>query len=383
MPELVPPSKDILVLVLENSCRLGCPHCFVDAGQGDFDQARRVAFKAHDLGYKAYFYATQITKRCFEIYKYIGQDLDDGSICVRAEFAERQLDGLVSQSGRVGFSIHGARKETHELITGPGTWERTLDGIRAVRNANKFGKINLWCTLHGKNYREVTEICELAADLGVHFLNFQKLSFLGRARSLPSEWFLGRDEIGHILRMIQTVYDANDPRYPHITLAPNWGITEHQAARFEEGKKLDYYPTKQYCPAGRQHFTVHSRTLAVYSCHHFAADERFIIGRWTDDGLLVERDNFHETLRSLEEPCGSCNIAETCGGGCRAEAVGEHMRLTGEYNPYAGLTTCRRTYNGEHAPLLTISTRRPATLPLPVSDEPNEFKFPTSAPARL
>ena len=272
MGYIVNPSKEILVLVLENSCQNACPHCFLNPGKGNWRQAKQVAIEAFELGYSVYFYATEITRECYNMYKLIGQDLEDSSICVKGDLASKNYEWLLKKKGRVGFSLHGAKKETHELVTGQDTFAKTIEAIQFVSKYNTSAKINVWSVLHKKNKNELRDLCELTRDLGVHYINFAKLSYLGRARNLDQSWHLNRDDIEEIVFTIETIYNSGDFPTPHITLSPNWGMTYRQFDKFVQGEKLIYYPTRNYCPAGRQHFTVESNTLKIYPCHHLSAD---------------------------------------------------------------------------------------------------------------
>jgi radical SAM protein with 4Fe4S-binding SPASM domain len=333
--------------VLDNSCQNACPHCFLDPGKGDWAQARDVAFQAFKLGYSVYFYATEISQQCYDIYRNIGQDMEDASICMRGDSAIRNLRWLTKKRGRIGFSLHGSRKETHELISGPDTFEATIEAIKYVSEYNSFAKTNIWTVVHRKNMNEIRSICEIARDLGVDYINLAKLSYLGRARDLGPEWFLEVDEVSEIVHQVEDICNSGKFPNPHITLSPNWGMTKRQAEKFEQGGKLIYYPTRHYCPAGRQHFTVESSSLNVYPCHHLSADDRFIIGHWSGQGLVIENNEFVRSLNQLDAPCGSCDIQDVCGGGCRSEAIAEHLRVTGEYNFHAGLKHCRNFFGGE------------------------------------
>ncbi len=347
MENLILPSKDKLVLVLETSCDSPCPHCFIEPGDENFETAKQVTKEAFNLGYSVYFYATQITPDCFEIYKSIGQDESSSSICIRGDVGIGQLEWLINKKGRIGFSLHGAEKETHEMLSGRDSFDKTLEAIAHVSQHNQEAKTNIWSVIHNKNKDEVRGICEIARDLGVDELNFAKLSYLGRARRLDSSWFLNMAGVRGVIETIDNIYESGEFPNPNITLAPNWGMTDKQTKKFKTGNKLPYYPTDRYCPAGVQHFTVDSRTLNIYPCHHLSADPNFIIGYWTKKGVVITDDSFMKATKNLDEPCGDCNVLDSCGGGCRSEAVAEHLRLTGEYKFNAGLIYCRRQTGGK------------------------------------
>ncbi len=47
-------------------------------------------------------------------------------------------------------------------------------------------------------------------------------------------------------------------------------------------------------------------------------------------GVVIEHDEFMRASGRLDEPYGSCDLFSGCGGGCRAEAIAEHFRVTGD-----------------------------------------------------
>ena len=338
---LIEPSPDTRIFVIENSCQRTCPHCFLDPGEGSMRQAETIALQAYALGYGVYFYATEASPRSHKMYQRVGQDTDAASICMRGETAYQNLDWLTNKRGRIGFSLHGATAATHMLIAGENTFDMTVAAIRTVVQENPTAKINIWCTLHRKNVDEIRQISELARDIGAAYLTFIKLSYLGRARTMGEAWFLTPEDIANAIREVEAIYQSGAFPNPHIMLAPNWGMTAKQARKFNAGKKSLYSPTERYCPAGTQRFAVDSKTLKVYPCHLLAGDEAYAIGRWSEQGIVVEDDTFIRSLEQLAEPCGSCAILDACGGGCRAEAIAEHHRLSGAYDFRVGFINCR------------------------------------------
>jgi len=341
---LVPPSKSVLVVVTYRNCSYSCSHCFCEPGpdKGNFEIAREIALQAYKLGYDVYFYASEADQNCFKVYRSIGQNLKNCSICIREDPATKFLDELNFHEGRVGISLHGATKESHEFIAGPNSFEKVIQTIKKVRRVYQDAEINVWCAVNKKNMYEIRELVALTHELKVDYLNLMKLGWLGRARKLPNDIFLTQNDILGVIKTVEEICEKGIYPNPHITLISTWGITNPQAEKFVNDKKSVYYRTEQYCPAGRQHFTVDSLSKKIWPCHHLAADEKFSIGHWTEKGLLIESPIYQNFIEKVEEPCKGCEILKPCGGGCRAEAIAEHMRLTGEYNPYVGLKNCRK-----------------------------------------
>lgn len=349
MATLVKPSKEKEVLVLDHSCTHACPHCFLGShSQPSFEQTKNVAQQADDLGYRVYFYAAEVNPKSFDMYRLIGQDEHDSSICLRGEVALRNLSWLRKKKGRIGLSLHGAQEKTHRLLAGKNSFAQTLEAITYIKAHNTEARVNIWSVVHKKNMYEMKAVCELARDLGVDDLNFIKLSYLGRAKHLDESWFLNVHDVKHVLDIMHSLYASESFPHPHISLSPNWGLNTRQAQKFRSSQKLPYSPAERYCPAGIQYFTVDASTLQVYPCHVLAADNHFVIGFWSSQGIVIEHDAFMRASECVDEPCGSCDLFSVCGGGCRAEAIAEHVRLTGEYRFHVGFHYCRKQIEDEY-----------------------------------
>lgn len=354
---LVKPSKSTLVLVTYRDCSYPCKHCFCEPGpgKGNFESAKEVALKAYKLGYDVYFYASEPDERCFDVYKAIGQNLEECSICVRELPALNFLERLKDHIGRIGISLHGATKESHEFVGGANSYEKTIQAIKKVRKIAPKAKLNIWCAVNRRNMNEIKDLVMLARELGADYLSLMKMGWLGRAKNLPDDAFLTSEDVFQVVKTVEEICEQKLVSKPHITLISTWGLNEEQAKKFADGQKAVYYKTDQYCPAGRQHFTVDSVSKKVWPCHHLVADERFAIGRWTDEGLVIDKPIYQNLMQNIGEPCKSCDLLKVCGGGCRAEAIAEHMRLTGEYDPYVGLKNCRKVLMEKYGKKLEVS----------------------------
>jgi len=196
MATLVTPSKDTEVLVLEHSCRHACPHCFLgEPSTSSFEHSKKVAQQAYDLGYRVYFYAAEVNPECFDMYRLLGQNERDSSICLRGEVAMKNLPWLRKKKGRIGFSVHGAQEKTHSLLAGNNSFAQTCEAIAYVKAHNAGARVNIWSVVHKKNIHEMNAVCELARDLGADEVNFIKLSCLGRAKHLDDSWFLNFHDV--------------------------------------------------------------------------------------------------------------------------------------------------------------------------------------------
>ena len=76
----------------------------------------------------------------------------------------------------VEVSLYGGTAATHDLVTArPGSFERTVDGIRNLQAAGV--QVVAKALLTTLNKHEVVETCALIDDLGVHFKGFDPVVF--------------------------------------------------------------------------------------------------------------------------------------------------------------------------------------------------------------
>ncbi|MEU7314209.1 radical SAM protein [Streptomyces sp. NPDC007083] len=96
----------------------------------------------------------------------------------------RRADGLADLADRkltVQTSLDGATAETHDLHRGPGSWQRTLDGIRHLIDLGLPPRVAL--TETPENTHEVPAVAELLAGLGLPDDHFAVRPLLRRGLS--------------------------------------------------------------------------------------------------------------------------------------------------------------------------------------------------------
>ena len=335
----------VYVTVLDRSCANGCKHCYCDSGSGDLERAKRIAFEAHENNYNVFFYPTMFTKECYEIQRMLVQE-DQGLIARGDSFDPN--DEQLKRYKDIDFSIHGATAEIHELFDAKkGSFDEIVRNIKAVRVNFPEMTIAVWTVVHKKNYFQLEDTVELCYQLGARYVYVAKLTYQGRARTLGPEWFLDRGEIAAVLDTLDVLNGSE--RYKGKIYAgprPNWGMSDEEARQLRENGETSLKVIKlsdgPYCSAGRGVVTVDSLTGTIYPCQFFVADDRLVMGKWEDGKANVTYFPFENLKEKIGEPCRSCDLYDLCGGGCRAEAIGEHERVTGTFDPYVGMVNCRR-----------------------------------------
>jgi len=202
---------------------------------------------------------------------------------------------------RVQLSLEGSNRENNDAVRGKGSFARIVDGITLLRKKNI--PISIMVTLTKANYQDVPAIVEMAAELGIDYLSFERFIPEGNGGSLKDQ-FLTREELKSTFELI-AYYAQNEKRLRVLTYRPLFAVC---------GDNLG-----AMCSVGTNALTImHDGT--VYPCRrlpiplgHVLKDGLFKI--WYDSELLWQIRN----CRNLKGKCRDCELISTCRG-CRAMA---------------------------------------------------------------
>lgn len=355
------------VIIMDTSCSSGCAHCFCGGRTGNIDNGRKIAEEVARLpNVNGILYPTLFSDACFDIHEILGQA--GGLISREERFFTNDL--RVARYKTVEISLHGATAETHALLTRkPDSFSKVLRTIQELRTNFPDVQIHVLSTVHKKNYHELEKLAELCVEIGVDYLNLIKISYLGQSKHLGPEWYLDREDIRRVLKIVEQVENRYRENL-NLTMMSNWGLSEEFArgikklreASGTEREELqskywwseavccspkkevstDWYTHFICCPAGREQVAVHTNSRKIYPCHLFIADDRFVLGNWEKGSPEITYFPFADLYEKIGEPCRSCDMLEICGGGCRGEAIAEKERTTGQLDPAAGMINCRR-----------------------------------------
>ncbi|NPD31036.1 12,18-didecarboxysiroheme deacetylase [Eggerthellaceae bacterium zg-1084] len=210
--ELLQFSKDKKPVVVWNctrTCNLKCVHCYAGSDAQRYDQLSTDEAKAmiDDL---AAFGAPVLL-------------FSGGEPCVRPDLTElmhyakdKGMRVVISTNGTlitpqlarefaevglsyVGVSIDGGR-DTHDRFRGvPGSFDRSLEGLR---NAQEAGiKVGLRMTINKLNWREINDVFDLMEERSINRACFYHLVYTGRGSELMDE-DLSHDETRQAVRLI-------------------------------------------------------------------------------------------------------------------------------------------------------------------------------------
>lgn len=210
----------------------------------------------------------------------------------------------------LSISLDGANAATHDTFrNSPGAFEKSLAGIRHIREAHIHFQINT--TVSKLNVHQLPQILDLAENIGASAVDFFFLVPTGRGKKLDAE-LLPTSEYEKTLRWIAEERSKRKIRVK-TTCAPHF-------ARITRSMKSDSSPEGGCLAGGGFVFVSHRGTMQPCGfldipCGDLRKED-FDFGK-----IYMESDIF----RKLRDPdryegrCGVCEFRMVCGG-CRARA---------------------------------------------------------------
>jgi radical SAM protein with 4Fe4S-binding SPASM domain len=221
---------------------------------------------------------------------------------------------LVDLNVRFQISLDGANRETHELMRGHGSWDKTWRGINTLLEAGVKPVVNM--VFHQGNIEQIPAFIDLAKSLGID-ARFIPLVEAGRVVHSDVR-YAGID------RMVDIVAEKlrADPK----------ALDTIRASYFMAlVATLRYSQRCMYCGTGL--YTILVRANGdIYPCSNMMLPE-FKLGNILE-GHVIDLYRDSSTLKMLRQinvekvnpRCGKCKYKYLCGSGCR----GETLQATGD-----------------------------------------------------
>lgn len=209
------------------ACNLHCRTCYDVVGYKreslNTEEAKAVIDRLADLGISLIVFAggePLVRKDLFDLLAHcrtrnIGIGLRSNGVLITTAVAARlaELQLLVA-----GVSLDGATEETHDLIRGSGSFQRTIAGINELLAANI--RVNIEVVLSRRNANECLEFVQLAENLGVQEINFSALTNQGRVQELMSQ-----DVLDHNLWLQLTAKLYQVSLTSQVAVSPSCALT--------------------------------------------------------------------------------------------------------------------------------------------------------------
>jgi radical SAM protein with 4Fe4S-binding SPASM domain len=254
---------------------------------------------------------------------------------------------------RVSISFDGPDAPTHDQFRGPGAFDTSIAGFKALRRAGMSMQINSTIAKH--NFQKLDDTYKLALDLGADALHLFMLVPVGCGADLSPDIMLDGDEYEQTLNWI---YDRSLEKKIHLkaTCAPHYFRVIRQRSMAEgrpmparsphpphgmgrpggnspnghpgghpagthPGGHADMTAMTKGCLAGQAVCFV-SHTGEVFPCGYLPVSSGNV--KETPLPEIWRRSPVFANLRDdsqLEGKCGCCEYSKVCMG-CRARAFG-------------------------------------------------------------
>ncbi len=191
-----------LYLHVTFACNLRCTHCYADAGSSDAVLAVDDIISACKEAAKLGFRHAVVTggeplvhperDRLLDALASIRQEVKPMLTVLRTNLALEAETGLLRRVGystdEVVVSVDG-NQETHDARRGKGSFERTVQNLKALKHAGYDTDLSLAAVLpiHQVNGAPGAAVKELASELGIRRTRFLPLLPLGRAANSELE----------------------------------------------------------------------------------------------------------------------------------------------------------------------------------------------------
>jgi sulfatase maturation enzyme AslB (radical SAM superfamily) len=251
-----------LVLYVTSACNLRCSHCYVGNELLDSANRYRASFLAAILDEFSPLDRLTVLGGEPLLYADLNSLLNS---CSLRPIGERRLttnlsiwreDAIqrIADSGfRLVVSLDGARRDTHELYRGKGTYDVLIANLRKARSIAKDMEITT--TISRLNAPEFPELVILIASLGIDRLNLHSMSIQGNALGMQSsamaagEWVRFRDAIvtyscsasSHVIIVRVPWLLATDSELRELTERGEYH-SHAQGSFYSTGHRLVLYP---------------------------------------------------------------------------------------------------------------------------------------------
>jgi sulfatase maturation enzyme AslB (radical SAM superfamily) len=165
-------------------CNLKCSYCVAKSGPNaprralGMENVRRLVDEAVELGFEHIFFTGGEPFLLNEIYEMLGYSsarikttVLTNAMLLRGMRLEKLCD-IANDNLIVQVSLDGGHPEDHDAYRGPGTWAKTVEGIKLLQTAGF--RVRLGTTETSVNSAHLDKLCEFHRSIGIldedHFI---------------------------------------------------------------------------------------------------------------------------------------------------------------------------------------------------------------------
>jgi MoaA/NifB/PqqE/SkfB family radical SAM enzyme len=177
-PQMSPPAFLWKLWIYTNyDCNLKCSYCVAKSGPNaprralGMDNVRRLIDEAVELGFEHIFFTGGEPFLLNDIYEMLAYSsarikttVLTNAMLLRGVRLEK-LCAIANENLILQVSLDGGRPEDHDAYRGPGTWEKTVEGIKLLQAAGF--RVRLGTTETPVNSAHLDKLCEFHRSIGI------------------------------------------------------------------------------------------------------------------------------------------------------------------------------------------------------------------------
>ena len=366
-----------LYVFVTNDCNLRCTHCYVSSG--DFvpenemsaEDLYRLINEARDLGVQRFYFTGGepfMRRDIFDLIEYVCSESElviltnatffNKSILARLTEVARKINGEASDNFEqprrlnVQISVDGPDAELHEIVRGPRTFKRTIQGIRDLVHIGLTPVISTAITTH--NMERMAETTRMLGELGVKEHHILWLQERGRAYD-NNDLLIPPGKVTQIMRELREVA-------AELGIVIDNETSLRVRVRGKHGRKTDL------CNCGYESLDVFSDGQ-VYPCVWFSGApslacgsvrERSLRDIWLNSPILQE---IRANSVQRREGCNECHLKYICGGGTNCSSYFDSLATRGRGSFQAAEPYCETFMDLTHDLLWEQADRGVKTVP--------------------
>ncbi|MGF3521693.1 MAG: radical SAM protein [Candidatus Bathyarchaeia archaeon] len=311
-------------------CNLKCAHCYINAAETKYEdeltteEGKRLIDQICQVSRPLLILSggePLLREDIYELIQYgakkgLRMGLGSNGALIDSKVAKKLKEAGIST---VSISIDSHLPEKHDEFRGvKGSWEKAINAIKALREADILVQVNTTLTQH--NYNEIDDIMTLAESIGVENFHLFFLVPTGRGKKL--------EDITPTMyeKMITNTF-AKTARHK-LNVKPSCAP---QFMRIAKDMNLDMRQWIRGCMAGLYYCRIYANG-EVTPCPYLPVKlgntrEKPFRDIWFNAEVFKKIRDFN----ALKGKCGSCEHKKICGG-CRARAYG----LSSDFIDYCG-----------------------------------------------
>lgn len=206
----------------------------------------------------------------------------------------------------ISISVDGLQ-ETHDEFRGvPGSYEKIMENIKKLKQANFVKHLQVTTVFHKKNINQLDELYEIMLGLGLDSWRLISMDPIGRAKE-NEELLLNAEELRKLLDFIK----AKNKKKKLMLL---YGCPGFLGLKYEKEVRRGYF----YCRTGISVASI-LYNGDLYVCPNVPRIKSLVQGNIREDNFKDVWDNKYKEFRNKErtkcEECAECEWWEECLGG--------------------------------------------------------------------